>query len=374
MVSLGMSRFSRISITWLGPQSEAQRLRTSQSLLAVLVYLAFALVQYAEVRAGLVEAQASFVLTAGYLSGAIGFYLLIRTGLNQCVASDPSLTLPQMVLGVLAAIGSYAITGPARGAVMSLMVMILVFGMFALRPVQARRLAIFACVLLGLTMVWKGWTDPLRYPPEVEAVHLLFAVITLAAVATLTSRMAVLRQRMREQKRELEHAVEQIRLLARRDDLTGLPNRRHMIELMALEKARQRRSGLPLSVALLDIDWFKRINDTYGHGGGDLALKTFAQLTRDSLRAVDVMGRWGGEEFVVLLPDTSAAEAAACVERMRTRLATLSADAIAPGLRVTFSGGVAELGPVEEIEAGVDRADRAMYRAKVQGRNCTVVD
>ena len=245
------------------------------------------------------------LLTAFYMTGALGFHLVIRSGLNQRLSDDPSLTLPQMVLGVLAATGSYAITGPARGAVMSLMVMILVFGMFALRPRQARRLAVFACALLGATMVWKGWTEPARYPPEVEAVHLLFAVITLAAVATLTSRMAGLRQRLHQQKRELEHALEQIRLLARRDELTGLANRRHMVELMAIEKARQRRTGQPLSVALLDIDWFKRINDTYGHGGGDLALKTFAQLTRDSLRETDVMGRWGGEEFLLLLPGGS---------------------------------------------------------------------
>ncbi|CAN7536549.1 GGDEF domain-containing protein [Rhizobacter sp. LjRoot28] len=371
MATLGIPR---LSLAWLGPQTGAQRLRASQSLLAVVVYTAFALVQYAEVRAGLVDATASMLLTAFYMTGALGFHLVIRSGLNQRLSDDPSLTLPQMVLGVLAATGSYAITGPARGAVMSLMVMILVFGMFALRPRQARRLAVFACALLGATMVWKGWTEPARYPPEVEAVHLLFAVITLAAVATLTSRMAGLRQRLHQQKRELEHALEQIRLLARQDELTGLSNRRHMVELMAIEKARQRRTGQPLSVALLDIDWFKRINDTYGHGGGDLALKTFAQLTRDSLREVDVMGRWGGEEFLVILPDTTATEAAACVERMRGRLASLSADAIAPGLRVTFSGGVAELMPIEEVEAGVERADRAMYRAKVQGRNCTVVD
>ena len=128
-----------------------------------------------------------------------------------------------------------------------------------------------------------------------------------------------------------------------------------------------------MSVALLDIDFFKRINDTYGHSGGDLVLKTFAQLTRDSLRSTDVMGRWGGEEFLLMLPDTSAADAAQCVERMRSQLARLSADAIAPGLRVTFSAGVAEVGGVDELETAIEHADQAMYRAKVQGRNCTVV-
>lgn len=370
MASLCAPRFRSVC---LGPATGAQQLRASQSLLAVLVYTLFAAVQHAEVVAGLVDLKASLWLTGFFMTGSLGFYAVIRSGLNERLGSDPSLTLPQMVLGVLATVGSYLITGPARGAVMSLMVLILVFGMFALRPRQARWLSVFACALLALAMVWKAATDPLHHPPAVEAVHLLFAIIILAAVGTLTARMAAIRARMRGQKADLEHALEQIRLLATRDELTGLSNRRHMNELMAIEKARQRRTGQPMSVALLDIDFFKRINDTYGHGGGDLVLKTFAQLTRDSLRSSDVMGRWGGEEFLLMLPDTNAADAAACVERMRAQLARLSADAIAPGLRVTFSAGVAEVGGLDELETAIEHADQAMYRAKVQGRNCTVV-
>ena len=142
---------------------------------------------------------------------------------------------------------------------------------------------------------------------------------------------------------------------------------------MAVEKARQRRTGQPMAVALLDIDYFKRINDTYGHAGGDLVLKTFAQLTRDSLRGTDVLGRWGGEEFLLMLPGTSVTEAAQGVERMRNQLARHSADAMAPGLRVTFSAGVAEVGSTDDLDVAVERADQAMYRAKVQGRNCTVM-
>jgi diguanylate cyclase (GGDEF)-like protein len=370
MSTLCLPRFRAL---WLGPASPAQQVRASQSLLAVVIYAAFAGVQHAEVLAGLVDARASAWLSAFYLGGALCFYAVIRSGLNQRVTSDPSLTLPQMVLGVLATVGSYAITGPARGAVMSLLVLVLVFGMFALRPRQARRLAIGACLLLAATMVWKAATDPVRYPATVEAVHLFFAVLILGAVGLLTSRMAAMRARLHAQRADLEHALEQIRLLATRDDLTGLSNRRHMNELMAVEKARQRRTGQPMAVALLDIDFFKRINDTYGHAGGDLVLKTFAQLTRDSLRNTDVMGRWGGEEFLLLLPGTRAEEALQGVERMRSQLARLSADAIAPGLRVTFSAGVTEIARGDELEAAIERADQAMYRAKVQGRNCSVM-
>lgn len=370
---MGSPHLSRLSAILLGPAGSAQRLRASQSLLVVAIFIAFAAVQHAEVAFGLVDVVESAWLTSAYLTGSLVFFALIRSGVNLRLSKDPSLSLPQMVHGVLAAVGSYVITGPARGAVMSLMVVILVFGMFALRAREARRLAVFACVLLGAAMLWKAWTDPQRYPPVVEGIHMLFAIIIVASVTMLTARMAVIRDRLRAQRAELEEALQQIRRLATRDDLTGLSNRRHMNELMAVEKARQRRNGQAMSVALLDIDWFKRINDTYGHTGGDLALKTFAQLTRDGLRKMDVMGRWGGEEFLLMLPDTPIDDAVQCVERMRQQLARMSADAIAPGLRVTFSAGVAEVRPTDDIETAIEAADQAMYRAKVKGRNCTVV-
>ena len=102
----------RFRALWLGPASSAQELRASQSLLAVFLYAAFAVVQHAEVLAGLVDARASAWLTAFYMTGSLGFYAVIRAGLNERLADDPSLTLPQMVLGVLATVGSYAITAP----------------------------------------------------------------------------------------------------------------------------------------------------------------------------------------------------------------------------------------------------------------------
>jgi len=312
-------------------------------------------------------------LTAFCLIGSLALHVAIRSGFNERLGCDPLLVLPQMVLAVLSAVGWYAVAGPVRGAAMSVLVLVLAFGMFALPLRQARHLALFACALLSATMAWKVATDPLRYPARVETVHLLCMLIILASVGALAARIALIFDRLRGQRSDLEHRLEKICLSASRDELTGLSNRRHMRELMVAEQARQRRTGQPMSVAVLDLDGFKRINDTYGHGGGDLVLKSFAQLTRDTLRTSDVMGRWGGEAFVLMLPDTTGEDAVACVERMRTRLARLSADAIAPGLRVTFSAGVADVQSAEALDVAIERADQAMHRAKVQGRNCTVM-
>lgn len=341
--------------------------------MAVVGYGVFAGVQLAAALSGLVDLGACMWLTALCLIGSIGFYVAIRAGVNERLGSDPSLALPQMVFAVVAGVGSYAIAGPLRGAVMALLVLVTALGAHTLRPRQARDVALLACALLGGVMVWKGVSDPVRYPPAVEGVHLLCAIVLVGAVHALSAHMESIHDAMLRQKSDLDHALKKVRQLARCDELTGLSNRRHMRELMAIEQARQRRTGLPLSVAVLDLDGFKRINDTYGQSGGDLVLKTFAQLTRDTLRATDVMGRWGGEAFLLMLPDTAATDAAACVERMRARLARLSADAIAPGLRVTFSAGVAEVQSAEALDVAIERADQAMYRAKVQGRDCTVM-
>lgn len=350
--------------------TERQRVRVAMVLMTMAVYLLFALLQHVEVLLGFIDPRASAWLTAFYLGGSAFFYVLLRTGWSERLA-DPSLTLAQTVHGVLAVIWAYAITGPARGAVLAILVLVLAYGMFSLSVRQARGLALFAFIDLLAVMAWKSQTDALRYPVAVEAVHLVFGVIVLLGVSALSVRMGVMRERLRQQKQALEASLAQIQQLATRDELTGLVNRRHMMTLLRAEQVRQQRSGDAMSLVLLDIDHFKRINDSHGHQTGDAALRTFAQSVLPSLRDSDVLARWGGEEFLLMLPATQAAQALQCVERMRASLADVPFDAIAPGLRITFSAGLAACQSGESYEAVIERADMAMYRAKEAGRNCT---
>ncbi|HEY3495073.1 MAG TPA: diguanylate cyclase [Polyangiaceae bacterium] len=163
---------------------------------------------------------------------------------------------------------------------------------------------------------------------------------------------------------------EKLRELAMQDELTGLYNRRHFLELAESEIGRVRRTGAPLSVALLDIDHFKRVNDVFGHAAGDNVLREIARAMRESLRGSDVPARYGGEEFVVLLIDTTLEGAMAVTERLRERVArgevSLGHGRVA---RVTVSAGVAELAPGEKLEALLERTDIALYRAKAEGRD-----
>ena len=222
-------------------------------------------------------------------------------------------------------------------------------------------------------MLWKTRTDPAGYPAAIEWVHIVAAGIVLAAVAVLSGRMDTMRTRLKAQKYELERALERIGQLATRDELTGLVNRRHMTALVQAEQARQRRDASKMTIALLDIDLFKRINDNHGHQAGDTVLKTFAEASQRVLRTTDVLARWGGEEFLLMLPATSPAQALRSVERLREGLAQVSFDAISPGLSVTFSAGLSACPDDGPLEAFIERADQAMYRAKTQGRNCSVL-
>ena len=170
---------------------------------------------------------------------------------------------------------------------------------------------------------------------------------------------------------ELADANLRLAHMAAHDALTGLPNHRRTHELLvqAVEIAERYHRGL--TIALMDLDRFKSINDTFGHVEGDVVLKEFARLLQAELRAVDAAGRVGGEEFLMVLPETDAEGACVVLERLRT--ACWDHLHTPDGATVQFSAGVAAFAPHDMPELLVQRADVALYRAKEAGRNRTVV-
>lgn len=162
--------------------------------------------------------------------------------------------------------------------------------------------------------------------------------------------------------------------LALRDELTDMPNRRAVHAYAREQLAQARRLRLPLVLAMIDFDHFKRINDDHGHAVGDAVLQAFAQAAQTVLRGQDRLGRWGGEEWLLVMPGATLDEVDAVFERLRQRLA----DTVVPGLpaaaRPTFSMGAAETGPDgADLDATVQQADRALYQAKARGRNRLVL-
>jgi diguanylate cyclase len=169
--------------------------------------------------------------------------------------------------------------------------------------------------------------------------------------------------------RELERELTQVANLVQKDPLTQALNRRGLDEAFRVESARARRYGSEISFLLIDVDDFKKVNDSLGHLGGDRALVHLAQTLYATLRPTDLLVRLGGEEFGVLLPSTALAEAQFVAERLQRELARRTLEYEGRLCPLTFSGGVAQWRATESLEQWIERADAAMYRAKRAGKN-----
>jgi diguanylate cyclase len=187
--------------------------------------------------------------------------------------------------------------------------------------------------------------------------------------------MVTARQEVQEAEnriQELEAKLEQMSELVREDQLTGSLNRRGLDDVFERELARSERRQSPLCIAMLDLDDFKRLNDTYGHSAGDEALVHLVRVVKNTLRTMDVIARFGGEEFLIVLPDTPLENAIQTVTRLQRELTKRIFMHNNERLLITFSAGVALRMPGEDAAALIKRADSAQYRAKKTGKNRVV--
>jgi diguanylate cyclase (GGDEF)-like protein len=180
--------------------------------------------------------------------------------------------------------------------------------------------------------------------------------------------------RLEKSNDELRQALERLDLAAKTDFLTGLVNRRYISDRVADEIKRAKRSGRPFSLIIADIDGFKSINDEYGHDCGDVILKSVTADMKSGIRAQDQLARWGGEEFLFLLPETSVEGAATLAEKIRSTVAGRTYSYGRGDFAVTITMGVAEYGGEDEMDPTLIRADRALYQGKRQGKNRVVSD
>jgi two-component system cell cycle response regulator len=192
----------------------------------------------------------------------------------------------------------------------------------------------------------------------------------LRARVQVGMRVVTLQNRLAARISELQEARDQLTLQANTDALTGLSSRRAWLGLATTEVARARRYGLPVAVLMIDLDFFKRVNDTHGHSAGDDVLREFGEVLRRVARTSDVAGRLGGEEFAILLPQTSAKEAVHVATRLAEFWRQASVPTLAGGVKLTCSIGVSEAEATDSrIEDVLNRADLALYQAKRNGRD-----
>ena len=186
--------------------------------------------------------------------------------------------------------------------------------------------------------------------------------------ATLTA----LRAQVASQEQELQRLRAEIDGLIRHDPLTGVMNRRTLIEMLDAELLRSHRTGHPFCFAMVDLDHFNAVNQKFGRPVGDLVLKTFSDVSMKLLRALDRFGRIGGEEFGIVLPATWLDSGIIAMNRLRAAVAACDWSSLTPRQVVTFSAGLTTNAPGDSAEKVLQRAEKALLQAKVDGRNCTV--
>lgn len=224
-----------------------------------------------------------------------------------------------------------------------------------------------APLVLGLVSLYVGLDFFLRLktpvsvldPSVVNGLHyfnLITVLVLLIFLAGMYFRLVV-------------QSEQQLRDMATTDPLTRLRNRRSVLDTSSMEAAKQRRDGRPMSFILCDVDHFKAVNDTHGHEAGDAVLACVARVLRTGVREVDHAARWGGEEFLLLLPETNVSGALLVANRLREAIAELRVAGKAGPLQVTMTFGVSALHLDESIDQAIARADKALYAGKHGGRN-----
>ncbi len=189
-------------------------------------------------------------------------------------------------------------------------------------------------------------------------------------ISCINNEMVTLQRDLTKKNAELARLHAEVQRLAVTDELTGIYNRRGIFELGVREVERARRYSRPLSVIMFDVDHFKQVNDSYGHSAADEVLTQIAARWRKVTRQVELLGRYGGEEFIVLVAEATAADAYSVGERLRLAVGDTPFNTRAGSINVTISFGVADLTPeIRELESLIDRADRLLYQAKEAGRN-----
>ncbi len=350
------------------------RPRTPMGLVAALLYLPLLLmVNLYAVPRGVLSPGAGWLFSVYCVVGMLGFYLLVRSGFSQRF-TEPSLSLPQMIFAEFVAASIYLCFPEARATALQLLCVIQIFGLLRLPPKGALVAGVSGVGVLLWAVATSAPAGSLDRGVQDQLLVVAMESLVLIVLALLSYRYSRLRHEVEDRKKELADAVAKVRRLVMHDPLTGLYNRQRMQQLLERESQRSAYFGKSFCVALIDLDHFKRVNDTHGHQVGDEVLCGFADAARHVLRDTDFIARWGGEEFLVLFPDTEPEQMGRIgIDRLLGHVAQSRVAPSQPALRVTFSAGIA----VHETGGSTDRtveiADKALYAAKAAGRNRCVI-
>lgn len=300
-------------------------------------------------------------------SGYLVFGAIFLLGLNRSLR-DPSMVLPIMIWSTLSLLLTAYYIDQVRLCVMVMFFAILQPGVFRLKLRAFIGLAVMCVVLYALII----WHVSLQHPEAMDMTAefiqwMVFAVIT-GGVVMVAAEISSIRARISSRNRVLSEVVANVEMMATTDGLTGVLNRRHVMERLIKIREMAKRNAFGFVVVYVDLDFFKQVNDNYGHHVGDDVLKGFSRLMQEKVTEGDLVARLGGEEFLLVLVNADMHAAMPVIESLREATTALHFDA-APELRISVSMGAAEFSAGESLDHLLARADDALYTAKESGRN-----
>lgn len=352
--------------------SRQQRLRVRRILLASCASLGYLLLCWLAFAGGFMQLSVAgmLLLTIAVLASMAGFLALTWFNLNLRF-HDPSLTLPQMSWAIGVIFVSVYFADSLRSLFLMMVLVVLMFGAFRLSLRGFVRIGVYTAGCYAVLMAALAYRGT-AFDWHVEAIRALAFFVLIAGVSMLGLEMSRLRDILQERNRDLQVALERIQQLAITDELTGLYNRRFANEVLDQQKALADRGTYGFVLCLLDLDFFKHVNDAYGHAGGDAVLCQLADILKRIVRDVDFVARLGGEEFLLILSNTNEVGALQAMERLRETLRTTQWEGF-PQLQMTVSVGISRYSGPEPWQTTLQRGDSAMYEAKGSGRDQVVV-
>jgi diguanylate cyclase len=365
-------------------QATRQALRLKRLRLAMLSWLIAILMATYAWSLGLLAISFFELIAAIILIAVVMVFadVAIRRDWNLGL-KDPSLTLPLILFSILIALWVVSRTSEARGIMLMLFIMSMMFGMFHLNRGQYILVAAVAVGGYGLIFLIELLSGHCDRCTDIGVLQVGVFAAVMFWMAYIGSYVNQLRKTLNDRNEALESLNQKLSYLANHDDLTGLPNRRSILDALESAGRLARESDSNFSLAMLDLDQFKQVNDQFGHAVGDQVLIQFADRARKVLRgddtlsridpALDAMGRFGGEEFIAILDQTDLEGARRVGERLRKVISEKPFDTDAGPVQCTVSVGIAHYQPSEPLRVTLARADKALYQAKSDGRDRVVV-
>lgn len=310
-----------------------------------------------------------WVSPVAFLAGAsllvfflLGFYLIFTLRWNKRFL-DSSLTCAQTCAAVFTMLTVFVLDRQSQLALGPFLLVVFSQATFRLKPKVLAGLSVCGMTIYLLIILLRGGggTDAFRFDVMTWGV----TTVALPLVTTLGSKIQALRQALRLTR----YRLAQIEEKAVRDELTGLYNRRQLIVELDAAIAHANTQASTFCLAIIDVDHFKNINDKHGHLVGDMILREFARVARDSVRDSDILGRYGGDEFMQILRGTELKGAVMHAERLRVHAHFLQVQSVLPEKSISLSIGIAQYRAGETAESLIERADAGLYRAKERGRN-----